>query len=139
LNKFNWHESSTMSNSNLLFKGIFIWNSSLEFFFSLRKFNWHKSSTMSDSNLLFERIFIWDSSFEFFFSLRKFDWLEFSTFRNSDGFSEWLFSLISFSKLSLTEFDWMKRLRVSVLNSNSFSYWFIPKAFCERSSLSLNF
>jgi hypothetical protein len=128
-----------MGNSNFLFKRIFIWDSSLEFFFTLWKLNWHKFTTMSDSNFLFEGIFIWDSSLKLFIGLRKFDWLKFSTLSNSDSFTEWLFSCISFSKLSLIEFDWMKRLCVCVLNSNSFSYWFITKAFCKRSSLGLNF
>ena len=94
---------------------------------------------MSNSNSLFERIFIWNSSLKLFISLRKFDWLKLSTFSNSDSFSEWLFSSVPFSKWSLVEFDWVERLWVSVLNSNSFSYWFITKAFCERSSFGLNF
>jgi len=63
-----------MSNSNSLFERIFIWNSSLKLFISLRKFDWLKLSTFSNSDSFSEWLF---SSVPFSkWSLVEFDWVE---------------------------------------------------------------
>ena len=139
LHKFNWHKFTAMSNSYFLIKPLFIWNANFKFLFTLRKLNWHKFTSMSNSNFLFKRIFVWNSSKELWFwaSLSIFNRHKFSTFVNSNSFSDGFTITITISKLLLTVFNWMKRSRWGVSNSDGFSNWFFSKSFSKWFSLFL--